>query len=126
MYARAAKQYKSTYIQSASPVRLIEEMYRRLFQDIEEARVGIQTKDAKRRGEALKHALQIVAALHRALDRRMAPDICAQLGSLYVFITGRLTQANVHNDVKALDEALKIASHLLETFQMAAQQAGMQ
>jgi flagellar protein FliS len=123
MYARAQHSYKKTYLESASPARLIDEMYLRLLRDIEVGRTGIAEKDPKKRGEALSHGMAIVGALHTALDRRLAPKLCAELGSLYIFINARLSRANVHNDVKALDEAVKIINKLRESFQEAALKA---
>lgn len=124
MYARAARSYQKTYLESASPARIIDEMYQRLLRDIEDGRTGIEEKDPRKRGEALSHALAIVGALHTSLDRKLAPALCAELGALYTFITGRLTQANIHSRTKPLDEAVKIIHTLRESFQQAALKAG--
>jgi flagellar protein FliS len=124
MYARAARSYQKTYLESASPARLIDEMYQRLLRDIEDGRAGIVDHDVRKRGEALSHGLAIVGALHTALDRRLAPELSAQLGALYTFITGRLTRANIRNEQKPLDEAVKIVHSLRDSFQQAALKAG--
>ena len=123
MYARAARSYQKTYLESASPARLIDEMYQRLLRDIETARQGIAEKDAKKRGEAISHGIEIVGAMHVALDRKLAPELCTRLGGLYVFITKRLSRANAYNDTKALDDAAKIVISLRESFQEAALKA---
>jgi flagellar protein FliS len=123
MYARAARSYQKTYLESASPARLIDEMYQRLLRDIETARQGIADKNPKLRGEAISHGIEIVGAMHVALDRKLAPELCARLGGLYVFITKRLSRANAYNDTKALDDAVKIVTSLRESFQEAALKA---
>jgi len=123
MYARATRSYQKTYLESASPARLIDEMYRRLLLDIETARQGIIEKDARKRGEAISHGMEIVGAMHLALDRKLAPKLCAELGSLYIFINKRLSHANIYNNVKGLDEAVKIVVKLRDSFQEAAMKA---
>jgi len=120
MYARGAQAYKNVYLESASPVRLIEEMYARLMRDIADGRAAMQARNPGARGEALGHALDIVGALNAALDRRLAPDLCAQLGSLYDFVIAQLTKANMHDDVRALAEAEQVAVTLRDAFQKAA------
>ena len=120
MYARATQAYKNVYLESASPARLIEEMYARLMRDIADGRAGMQARDPGARGTALGHALDIVGALNAALDRKLAPDLCAQLTPLYDFVMQRLTRANMHNDVRALAEAEQVVSMLRDAFQKAA------
>jgi flagellar protein FliS len=120
MYARATQAYKNVYLESASPGRLIEEMYARLMRDIADGRAGMQARDAGARGAALGHAVDIVGALNAALDRRLAPDLCAQLTPLYDFVMQRLTRANMHDDVRALAEAEQVVSMLRDAFQKAA------
>src|SRR5262249_2667636 len=99
---------------------LIEEMYARLLRDIAEGRAAMQARDPGTRGTVLGHALDIVGALNAALDRRLAPDLCAQLTPLYAFIMERLSRANMHNDVRALAEAEQVVVKLRDAFAQAA------
>jgi flagellar protein FliS len=123
MYARAARSYKNVYLESASPARLIDEMYARLLRDLADGRAGLMARDPLQRGEALGHALDIVGALHAALDRQLAPQLCEELGALYQFVMTRLTRANMHDDFKALDEAEQVVLVLQDAFHKAGQAA---
>jgi flagellar secretion chaperone FliS len=121
MYARAARSYKSVYLESASPSRLIDEMYARLLRDLAHGRTGLKAGDPGQRGEALGHALEIVGALNAALDRRLAPQLCSELGALYLFVMEKLSRANIHDDGKALDEAEQVVLVLQDAFHKAGQ-----
>ena len=43
-------------------------------------------------------------------------EIAASLDSLYSFVTGRLIDANQHNDVAAIDEAIRVLTPLREAW----------
>ncbi|MCH8964018.1 MAG: flagellar protein FliS, partial [Planctomycetes bacterium] len=50
------------------------------------------------------------------LRHEVAPEICAQMASLYRFVFSRLVDANVNKDVQAVDDALKVLRHQRETW----------
>jgi flagellar protein FliS len=64
------------------------------------------TRKVASRCEALGKAVRIVEeGLKASLDREAGGLLAERLASLYDYITMRLLQANLRNDVKALEEA---------------------
>lgn len=120
MYARAVRSYQKVQLESASPAKLLDELYERLLRDIGEAADAIAARDAAKKGEKLSHALAIVGELRAALDHRVAPELTARLDGLYDFMNARLTRANVHWDGAALAEVPPLVVTLRDAFREAA------
>jgi flagellar secretion chaperone FliS len=114
--ARALRSYRTVSVESASPARLLDELLNRLLRDCASARDCILAKDIAGKGQHIGHGLAIVGELIAALDFSVAPDLCAQLASLYQFVIDRLSDANVRRDVAPLAEAEKIIKTLREAF----------
>jgi len=62
---------------------------------VEAARVAVTARDIKGKAAAIDHALQIVSELAAALDHGAAPALAANLGSLYDFVSQRLSEASL-------------------------------
>jgi flagellar protein FliS len=120
MYARAIRSYQKVHLESASPARLLDELYERLLRDLAQAADAIRARAPAKKGELLGHALAIVGELRAALDHRPAPDLTAQLDALYNFMTARITRANVHWDGAALAEVAPLVVTLRDAFREAA------
>ena len=120
MYARAARSYQNVFLESASPAKLLDELYERLLRDIRDAAQAMMSGDVVKKGECISHALAIVTELAGALDHHKAPELCARLFGLYDFVTHRLTKANIHNDPKWLTEAQPVIVTLRDAFREAA------
>jgi len=83
------------------------------------ARLGIEKKDPKTKGENISKILAILTELDCALNRELAEDFIANLSSLYQYMMNRLTVANVENDVGALNEVETILAELKKAFEAA-------
>jgi len=83
------------------------------------ARLGIEKKDPKTRGENISKILAILTELDCALNREMAGDFIANLSSLYQYMMNRLTVSNLKNDVGALTEVETILIELKKAFEAA-------
>jgi len=70
--------------------------------------------DLARKGKAIAAACAIIAHLHDSLDHAKGGEIAANLAALYDWLLQHLTQANLNNDVAALDAALGVL-HTLQT-----------
>lgn len=123
MNSRAARAYKRVSIESASPARILDEIYARLQRDMADACRAIEQGDAAKKGMALGHALRIVAELSATLDHDKAPAVCANLASLYEFVEIRLASANVSMRTEPIREAARVVDLLRQTFQEAQSKA---
>ena len=117
MSARAANAYRRVYLESAAPTRILDELFGRLLADLEDARQKITVGDRGGKGHAIDHAMAIVAELSAALDFTAAPEICANLKLLYVYVNERLVDANVRIDRGPIDDAERVVLTLREAFQ---------
>lgn len=120
MYAYAANAYRRVHLESASPARLLDELFVRLLADLDEARRAIGAGDVAAKGVAVTHGLAILAELRAALDPEAAPELCQNLGRLYDFATERLTEANVRIQASPLIEARRVLAVLRDAFGQAA------
>lgn len=119
MYARGANAYRKVAVESASPARILDELFVRLRRDIREAHDALDVGDVKTRCERLAHALRIVDALRSALDHTLAPDICTGLASLYGYAREQLFEANLRGDAKAIVRAEEVLVEIHEGFRAA-------
>jgi len=119
MYARAARVYSTVDLESAPKTQIVERLYDRFDRDLSTARAAIAARDIKAKAAALDHATEIVITLRTALDRKAAPELCANLDSLYVFVLAQLGKANATLSPKPLDAAAKIMAQLGEAFRAA-------
>ena len=84
------------------------------------ARLGIEKKSAKIRGENISKVIAILTELDCALDREIGEELVENLSGLYHYMMNRLAVANVKNDVSALDEVERLLLELKESFDEAA------
>jgi flagellar secretion chaperone FliS len=108
----AYQKYKDTSIQSASREKLLLMLYEGAIRYTKRAIQACDDKDIAERGMNIGKAYDIVMELNNTLNHEVGGDISKNLEQLYMFITEKLTKANVSGDRKHLDEALKIMDTL--------------
>lgn len=119
MLARAANAYRRVDLESAPKTQILERLFDRFLIDVTNARAAIESRDIAAKAAALDHALQIVVELKASLDVNAAPELCANLGALYDFVTDQLVAATIHLSVKPLDPVTRIMTELGEAFRAA-------
>ena len=102
-----------TDVISGEPHRLILMLFDGALLCIQKGRSHLAAKRIAQKCQALSTAIEIVdMGLLASVDPRHDQEFANRLISLYRYVTMRLLQANVRNDVKALDEAEKILRDL--------------
>lgn len=114
--AVVAQRYRQTEIQSRSPVELVIMLYEGATRSLAQARAAIQQQNGDAKREAISRALAIVAELQNILDVDQGGEIAASLDSLYYFVNERIIDANQRNDIRALDEAIRVLTPLHEAW----------
>lgn len=114
--SRNAQAYRRVAVESASPVRVLDELYARLLLDCDRAKQAIVEKRIADKGMAISHGLQIVDELAAAVDVKVAPELGSNLLRLYDFCRERLVFANLKLDTNALEEASNIIAILRQAF----------
>jgi flagellar protein FliS len=103
------------------PARLLVMLYDRLVRDLDDAEVSLTTGDRAGARIALLHAQEIVSELESALDPSVW-SAAVELSSIYVYLQGRLVNANIHQDLNAVAECRAAIDPLREAWTQAWQQ----
>ncbi|KFX21811.1 flagellar export chaperone FliS [Pectobacterium betavasculorum] len=126
MYSRTGTQAYAqvgveSAVMSASPHQLIVMLFDGAKSSIARARILLQQGDIPGKGAALSKAINIITnGLKVGLDMEKGGELAENLSALYDYMTQRLMIANLHNDVKAIEEV----ETLLENIASAWRQIG--
>ena len=97
-----------TGVNDASPHRLIQMLLDAALEKIAKAKGFMLNKKIQDKGENIGMAISIIDVLRASLDMQAGGEISQNLQSLYDYMTSRLTEANVRNDVAMLDEVVNL------------------
>ena len=113
---RALKEYNRinlhTGVESASPHRLIQMLIDGALGKIAQAKGHINLQDTAQKGEAISMAVSIIGGLRDSLDHKKGGSIAENLDSLYEYMTYRLMEANLKDDITMLDEVYQLLSEI--------------
>lgn len=106
-----------TSVAEASPHHLVQMLFDGLVESITQASGAIRDAKVEAKGHAIARAVRIVdEGLKASLDLQGGGRLAADLAELYAYVTLRLTQANLRNDVRLLDECLALVQPLREAW----------
>ncbi|AMR68725.1 MULTISPECIES: flagellar export chaperone FliS [Pseudomonadaceae] len=104
----ALRQYQTVNTQAqvsdASPHRLIQMLMEGGLSRIAQAKGAMQHGQQAAKGELISKAIGIIGGLRAGLDLEQGGEIAVNLDRLYEYMTARLIEANIGNDVAILDE----------------------
>jgi flagellar protein FliS len=100
--------YKKTVIETTDRVQIVLMLYDGALNHLKRARLKISSGDIISKGQHFSKATSIVGELSNVLDMEKGGDISANLRRLYDFVQQRLLYANMHNDIKSLEEAEEV------------------
>jgi flagellar protein FliS len=102
-----------TGIASASPHKLIVMLYDGVLTALAKAKGNIGAGNVAAKGAAISHAITIIDnGLRVSLDLKAGGEIAENLDALYDYMSRRLFEANLKNDVTILDEVHRLLSDL--------------
>jgi flagellar biosynthetic protein FliS len=102
-------------------VKLLDALFVRSLKECERATESIGSGNLEGITKSLRRVSEIVEALNLALDHAVAPDLCAYIESLYLYVQDRIGAASRTLDVDAIREAAKVLLVLRDAFFEAAQ-----
>ncbi|OLS63516.1 flagellar export chaperone FliS [Pseudomonas putida] len=122
----ALRQYQKISAQAqtseASPHRLVQMLMEGGLDRVAQAKGSLERKDLAGKGIAIGKAIGIIGGLREGLDRdNMTPEL-ERLDSLYLYMTRRLSDANMKNDIAALDEVTDLLTTVKEGWDAVAPQ----
>lgn len=98
-----------------SPEKLIEMLYEGILKFTSLAKKEMDQKNIEKKAYYINRTTAIYVELLKSLDMK-GGEIAEYLNGLYNHQLTLLTEANIHNDVSKLDEVLKVASVLLDSW----------
>jgi flagellar protein FliS len=120
---RGIESYRRTEVESRSPLELVVLLYDGALRFTQEARDAMARRDIPARSAAVSRALAIVGELQATLDFDRGGPLATSLDELYAFVTARLMDASLRQDVGPLDEAIRVLTTLREGWMAAASPA---
>lgn len=83
-----------------------------------QGRDALEQKDYETSYEKLTRTQHIITEMQAGLNHEINPELCGRVASIYNFLYHKLVDANVHHDVKAVDDALQVLRLERETWQI--------
>jgi len=117
---RGAQQYLQTQVRSRTPLELIVMLYEGALRAVTTAAEAAARRDIRTRRDNVSKALGILAELQSSLDREKGGKIAEELDELYGWMTSRLVDATVKQEVKPLNEVKKVLQILHDSWQQVA------
>ncbi|GGE77460.1 flagellar export chaperone FliS [Shewanella carassii] len=114
------KSYRKVSLESeisvASPHRIIQLMFNGALERIAQSRYAIEQGDQAAKGVYISKAVGIITGLSSSLNMDAGGEIAKNLNSLYDFMLRRISEANLNNDVQALDDVAVILRDIKEAW----------
>lgn len=109
----ALHQYQSvgaqTSVVDVDKHQLIQLLFDGVLERINMAKARIKAKDFEGKNKLINKSIEIVNGLRGFLDLEQGQELARNLSDLYQYCESRLLEANIKNDVEALDE---VAEHI--------------
>ena len=102
---------------SASPHQLVVLLSDGALSAMKKAIILIEQGDIPGKGQAISKAINIISnGLQSGLNHEIGGDLAANLDSLYDYMTRRLLQANLHNDINAINEVVELLNNIADAW----------
>lgn len=116
MSLAAARKYRATQIESASPGQILLALYDGCLRFCKLAQQQIEDGDTAGKGLSISRACAILGELRSTLDHKIAPELCESLDRLYLYFQDQLTVANLRMDAGPLLPVLKLLGDLRDAW----------
>lgn len=104
--------YQNNQVITSSPEKILLMLYDGAINFSKMAIEQLQRQDLAGKGKYLGKAQAIVTELMNTLNHEIGKDLSKQLEQLYLYLIDEFTQANLHNSVESLENAVKILTIL--------------
>ncbi len=113
--------YLTTQVLTATPYQLQLMLVDAALRYVGQARGYWQSKNFEAAFETLIRAQQCIAEMVSGLNTKDHPDLAQRMTGVYLFVHGRLVDANLERSEAKLDEAVRILEIERETWRQASQ-----
>ncbi len=105
-------QYRKVGVNTANKGKLLLMLYEGVIRYCEQAKRMMQKKDYAAKGKYIVDAQAIIHELMHTLDHNVAPELCTNLENLYLFMSDKLTKANIEVNEKDVDTVINLLQNL--------------
>ncbi|MCI6862626.1 MAG: flagellar export chaperone FliS [Anaerobiospirillum succiniciproducens] len=120
MYGRNLKAYNRTKLEAellvASPHRVTQMLFEGLIERLNQAKGHIETRDPAKKAEFIGKAMGILNGLQGAVDPSYDPELGNRIIGLYDYMKDRLNDANINDDIGAIDEIIRLITPIKEAW----------
>ena len=104
--------YQENAVSTQSKGRLIVMLYDGAIKFMRLAIIEMEKKNYEAKGRYLNKALDIINELNVILDMDAGGEIAGNLRKLYIFMSNRLSQANIKCDPQMVRDVIKLMEEL--------------
>jgi len=116
MRTKSYQSYFEDDVLGASPLKLVQLLYRAALDSIAAARRFVRLGDIRSRSRAVSKAMAIVTELSLSLNVEQGGELSRNLAQLYGYVEKLLIQANFEQREHPLEEAERLLSTLAEAW----------
>ena len=113
-YGRHVQAYRTNQVMTADPGAILLMLYQGALDFLRQAKDAMERKDMAGKGMFINKTLAIVSELLTSLNFDIGGDVARNLESLYLFMIDHITNANLYNDPRLLEETITLLSTLKE------------
>ncbi|AIR85917.1 MULTISPECIES: flagellar export chaperone FliS [Erwiniaceae] len=114
-------------VMSANQQQLITLLFDGAISALIRARLFMQDGNIQGKGNSISKAINIIeSGLKQGLDEQSGDDLTDNLLGLYAYMVRRLIQANLRNDVEALEEVEGLLRNIADAWKEVAQPQHLQ
>lgn len=114
-------------VMSANQQQLITLLFDGAISALVRARLFMQDNNIQGKGNSISKAINIIeGGLKQGLDEQSGDDLTDNLIGLYAYMVRRLVQANLHNDVAALEEVEGLLRNIADAWKEVVQPQHLQ
>jgi flagellar secretion chaperone FliS len=118
----AINRYKAVKVKTASPGQVLVMLYDGLLRFLAEGRDAMKAGNPGRAGEKIDRAFAIVSELLSTLRPEVAPELCEQLQGVYMFCMDQISQANIKQEPKLLDDCIQVLEPIRDGYRQVVEQ----
>ncbi len=118
------KDYLRHAVMTATPEQLQLMLYDGVIRYASQAKSALESNDYEASHDRLTRAQNIMLEMQSGLNYDVNPALCRKIASVYNFLYRKLIDANVHRDLQAVDDALKVLRIERETWRILVDKVG--
>ena len=103
-------------IDNASPHRLIQMLIDGALSRLAQAKGHMKSNSIRQKGEDISMAISIIGGLRDSLDHDKGGEIARNLDDLYEYMSRKLMESNLKNDVSIIDEVHALLMEIKEAW----------